>query len=113
MIQFTELSWAQLLLIEIGAIFQLVALYTFLKDSSRQRGYSHRKEKTDGGLNKTSRHSSSAIPTRFVPRQQHWNQQNGLSTLKPVSAAKTGRVKFVQHFKAEKQEEQFIPSSRW
>jgi hypothetical protein len=101
MVHFADISWAQLILIEMGALFQFIAACAFVRETS---AYRHRKSLREAA-DPEERSSSSLEEATLLqairagpmaPEKHHENPDAGA---RAADLLKTAKVKFVQSFK--------------
>ena len=108
MIHLTEITWVQLVLIQVGAVLQLAALVTFMRDSSKTP------HAVPGAHDAEVAHEEEArckLPETHVPaqvvhyhRELHGVMEETPGDIEPGMLAKTAKVNFKQTFKAHRDE---------
>jgi hypothetical protein len=117
MIHINEIGWAQLILIQIGAMLQVAALCTFIRESAKTPRV------VPGAHEEEVAHEEEArckLPETHQPaqvvhyhRELHGVMEETPGDIQPGKLAKTAKVNFKQTFKAHKEERPYTPSVRW
>jgi hypothetical protein len=117
MMHINDISWAQLILIEVGAMFQIAALCAFIKETAKPAGtvagarearFVHHEETK-------CRLPDVPIPAQVIHhhRELHGVMEDAPAGVSPGKLAKTSKVNFKQTLKIHKEERPFVPSVRW
>jgi hypothetical protein len=102
MVYLADISWAQIILIELGALFQFIALCAFVRETS---SYRHRKRAKEVEADPHAQESQLAEQAamlraiRAVPVTHETHHEPSHSDLRAADLMKTAKVKFKQSFK--------------
>jgi len=115
MIFISEISWAQMILIEVGAMLQVAALCASIRDSSTNRHLPDSHDEPDEAHHEPF---GSSITRKNDPAQslRHYEENSRADTHEPVKAGnlvKTKKVHFVQSFKSKKPDQRLHISGQW
>lgn len=115
MIFISQISWAQLLLIETGAMLQIAALCASIRESSINRHAPHGHDEAEEGHRE---HDESMTEGRYEPAHpSHREEENYHTetheTMKAGNLLKTAKVHFVQSFKSKKPDQRLHISGHW
>ena len=102
MIYLADVSWAQIILVEIGALLQFIALCQFVRERNAYRIRAQTKEKSIDPHEQKLKMAEQAALLRAIRAGPLPNQGRDDDVQTEVRAAdllKTAKVKFVQSFK--------------
>jgi hypothetical protein len=103
MIHINEISWAQLILIEMGAMFQLAALCAFVKEAAKPNRVipGARESQIVHEEEARCKLSEAPLPAHVVQshRETHGVMEDAHADVAPGRLAKTAKVNFKQTFK--------------
>jgi hypothetical protein len=110
-----ELSWAQIILIEIGAMFQLVAVCAVVRNSStyRQTGRYLEETETTPEPQPKQELQDPAVPLPVQHPIRKPSHPNSIAGMRAADLLKTARVTFKQSLKGAAARDQFHPSGGW
>jgi hypothetical protein len=97
MIHFNDISLAQATLIEIGAAFQVIAIWWHLKDASTYRRQMHAKEEREH-VQEQGLESDEAETGHADPKPDQSVKEDTHTPINAGNLTRTAKVKFVQKF---------------
>ena len=106
MLPLNEITWAQVVLIQAGAILQIAALITFIRDTSKPaRAINSAREEAADEHEARRKLPAAPAPTHVVhyERELHGVMEETPADIEPGKLAKTAKVNFKQSFKVRRE----------